>query len=183
MKRLFPIVFCLGLVACDPLEPTSPQAPEEDGVEPQALAAAKPTAPVDLSYWLHQRDGGIELELVVRSSHPDAPVHASLQDGDGLLLVQSQPVSMTPRGKGREGELRFFLSEDSYARGLLLQVDIELEDGSLSRSLLIAASDSSHLQGRTFSKALRLLPEQEVAVMDEAGEAVISLPADELGQR
>lgn len=185
MNRLWLTLLCLGVAACDPLEPTSPQAPELDDrqeeIAPPAISRhSKPTAPVELRSYVTQRGDLLEIQLSVSTSDPDAPIYVSLMDMDGATLVEPQLLITEAHRGGRVGGHRFLIGRDGDGWvQVLVEVDSEL--GSLSRSLAVELEAENN--SRSVQKAADSDLQMPAAARDEVGEVLIALPAGELNLR
>lgn len=199
MNKLALALLCIGLAACDPLEPTTPQAPEleedREDLAPPAIEpgnnltqpSSKPTAPVDVRYTVNPQGEQLEILLAITSSDPGAPLYISLLDASGETLVERQVVDMSPHKEGRAGTHRFLIDTNGHReRWVSVEVEADMEMGRLTRNLAIPVE--SMRPRRAMQSLQKTAPQEQllstdVTRVEEAGEAVLSLPADEINLR
>lgn len=193
VRVLFPLL-ALGLLACQPPEPTDPTVgaavARGEGRVP-GTSQRKPSAPVTVDYEVIGTPSvgrPMEIQLSFSSSQADPPVYASYRvpEPAALSFVElpwdKMPVDMRRANGGSSGVQRLRLTPHREGRIYLNVVtEIETEMGSLSKSTSIPI-DVSGPGEQIKSNQDRELPEPGVEVeVDSAGEAIISLPAEQNG--
>lgn len=171
------------------------EAIENEATEHELIelpAQAKPSAPVTVEYEVVGTPAvgePTEIELSFASGEVDAAVSVSyrIENSAGLSFVEAprdnMPVQMQRANGGSRGLHRLRIRPLSEGRQFLnVLTEIETEAGRLSKSTSIPIDVAAHgAQLQLQNKQVRETPGTEPQV-DSAGEAVISMPAQE-GER